>query len=89
MRLLFTGAAVPNWGPGRRLKLLETAQQLLAVRPDDQPATLLKASALVDLDRGREAEAAIQMLKIHMEEVPELKAGVHGALQGYLSVVDS
>ena len=49
-------------GTGQAAQALATAQQVLAVRPDDQSATLLKVSALVDLDRGGEAETTIKGL---------------------------
>ncbi|MCS5635628.1 MAG: tetratricopeptide repeat protein [Myxococcota bacterium] len=49
-------------GTGQPAQALATAKELLAVRPDDQSATLLEASALVDLERGDEAEDAIKGL---------------------------
>ncbi len=39
---------------------LASAEELLAVRPDDQLAISLKGSALLDLDRGEEAETALR-----------------------------
>ena len=47
---------------GQAAQALATAEEVLGARPEDQSATLLKVSALVDLDRGEEAEAAIKGL---------------------------
>ena len=44
---------------GRPTEALESSQQLLLLRPDDQLAIVLQGSALLDLDRPEEAEAAL------------------------------
>jgi tetratricopeptide (TPR) repeat protein len=44
---------------GRPAEALESSQQLLLLRPDDQLAIVLQGSALLDLDRPEEAEAAL------------------------------
>ena len=47
---------------GNPAAALESANRLLALRPDDQRATALKGSALLDLDRGDEAETALKQV---------------------------
>ncbi len=47
---------------GHPEKTLEDADHLLRVRPDDSTATALRGAALIDLDRGEEAERTFSEL---------------------------
>jgi len=45
---------------GRPAEALKSSEELLLLKPDDQLATTLQGSALLDLDRPEEAEAALR-----------------------------